>query len=125
MNDYKKWLEATAQYYGVTEEGILQRGKKNDLLCRARKTFYYLCFKDGLDLYRLSEALGRPRTNVIKNMHYTNNRDVQAERDIRAYVGDTTLDGLVDYWLGNKSSKARGIVLPCLIAQKQHYYENE
>lgn len=119
--NYKKWLTATAQYYGVTEESILRRGGKNP----ARKTFYYLCYKDGINLYRLSEALGKERTSVLGNMYYTETRDKEAEREIRTHVGANTIEHVIDYWLARPESKSKEIVLTSLIAQKQHYYENQ
>ena len=125
MDNYKKWLTATAQYYGIPENKIIGKGKGNASISSARSTFYYLCFRDGINLYRLSEMLGKDRSGVIKSCYNTKYRNVEVEKEIKACVEANTIDNVIDHWLVRQESKVKEIVLTSLIAQKQHFYENE
>ena len=119
MNYYKKWLEASALYFGVKEEDILRKGSRTPLINKARKTFYYLCFRDGINLYQLGLDLGRHRTSITSTMYNTNNRDIPAEKAIIAERNNNCIDDVIEYWMDRKDSKSKEIVLTSLIAQKQ------
>lgn len=86
LSTYKFWLKKVSEYYGIPESKIIGRSQ-SDIVCTARRTFYYLCFKDHIDLYELSQALGKNRTTIMSTLsraeHY---RDKNAERIIHAQV---------------------------------------
>ena len=125
--NHEKWLEATAHYFDISPDEIINGKNRSHIVSRARKSFYYLCFRDGIDLYRLSQQLGKHRTTIINCMYNTQNRDVESEHAIRNLVENRTLDSVIGYWLGQYQSKSKDIVLTSLIAQKQRVnleYEN-
>lgn len=68
VTNYKKWLRLVSLHYDIPEEILISKGKKNRYVQIAKQTFYYLCFKDGIDLYHLSTRLGHHRTTALSNI---------------------------------------------------------
>ena len=66
--DYKKWLEAVCSYYDLSEEIIISRIKGSEYISDARRMFYWLCLNDNIDVYRLSELLGKHRSTIMSTM---------------------------------------------------------
>jgi len=69
VSRYKIWLRAVCKEYNLTQKELMdpKPGPYSIVNC-ARHTFYWLCFRDRIDLYRLSEHLGKHRTTVISSM---------------------------------------------------------
>lgn len=81
-NIYGKWLNKTAEFYEVEPRDIISASRIPQV-CIARQTFYWLCSRDGINLSRLSVALGKNRTTVVSNMNKSSHlRDVTAEKII-------------------------------------------
>lgn len=65
---HKKWLKEVAKYYEVTESEIINGSRKPDAVV-ARQTFYWLCWRDGIDSSKLSVHLGKDRSTVTSIMN--------------------------------------------------------
>lgn len=118
MEQHKKWLKATAKYFDTSEEDILDGyNKRNKVVVKARITFYYLCFKAGIDLYRLSETIGKHRVTVAAAVNRIHNRDVNAEREIIALESTRIRDNTIEAWMDR--GEEGEIIATALIAKKQ------
>lgn len=67
ISNHKIWLKAVCDYFDVTEDEIIT-SRKHGYVGEARSIFYWLCFKDKIDLYRLSETLGKERTSILSSV---------------------------------------------------------
>lgn len=70
VSKHTKWLKKAAEYWSVTTDDILSR-RKDSYLIYARHTYYWLCLKDNIDLYKLSKHLGKHRTTIINSLRLT------------------------------------------------------
>jgi hypothetical protein len=84
LDRYEYWLSRTSMYFGVEENEITKRGGSTKFfIAEARQTFYWLCWRDKIDLYRLSEHLGKHRTTVVTTMNKSfKRRNKEAEENI-------------------------------------------
>jgi len=90
---HRQWLDAVCYYYEVTEEQVLKASKHTLYAGHAKNAFYWLCFKDKIDLYRLSEYLGKHRTTIVSTMKKGRKPDQDTINKIFTYVkagGDET-----------------------------------
>ena len=79
---YKIWLKESARYYEVSEKEIINGCKKPDVVV-ARQTFYWLCWRDNINLPNLSRELGKDRTSICATMNQTwKRRDRDTENHI-------------------------------------------
>ncbi len=74
VSRYKIWLREVSREFDVPQKTILSSKSYTAYVVCARKTFYWLCFKDKIDLYRLSERLGKDRTTVVGSLKNTRDR---------------------------------------------------
>lgn len=75
MRDWKYWLRAVANYYKISQKDLLS-GKS-----RAKSTFYWIIFREGLDLVQTSIALGKSKTTVVKYISSTAGKENNRYRD--------------------------------------------
>lgn len=68
VSGYKTWLKEVAKYYEVSEIEITSSCRKPEVVI-ARQTFYWLCWKDGINLPELSRRLGKDRSTVGATMN--------------------------------------------------------
>lgn len=68
VNNYKFWLEEVCREYSVEKEAIIDKRSPSRYDSMARKVFYALCCRDGIDLYKLSITLGKHRSAAIHNL---------------------------------------------------------
>lgn len=82
LSRYKIWLKQTAKHYKVTESEIVRGCRKPEVIT-ARQTFYWLCWRDRINLTRLSTRLGKDRTTVMATMNQGwKNRERNVENKI-------------------------------------------
>lgn len=67
-SSYKIWLKEAAKHYEVNQAEITGGCRKPDVVI-ARQTFYWLCWRDGINLAKLSTHLGKDRTTVSAIMN--------------------------------------------------------
>lgn len=65
---YWEQILDASMYWKVSTDEILNTRIHKDHVVKARQTFYWLCFKQGLDIYRLSVNLGRHRSTILNSM---------------------------------------------------------
>lgn len=82
VSRHKLWLRRTARFFEVPQGRIVKGSYKDIPTCKARQTFYWLCFRDRIDLYQLSKALGKDRTSIICSLKRSQNRDKWSEEEI-------------------------------------------
>lgn len=68
IEDHKLWLTEVANHYGVSEENIINGDKEMNSIV-ARQTFYWLCWRDKINVARLSEHIGKHRTTIACTMN--------------------------------------------------------
>ena len=79
---YKIWLEESAKYFKVKEDDIINGFTKKEII-KARHTFYWLCWKDNINLPDLSRLLGKHRSTIAATMNNAyQHRDNNAENKI-------------------------------------------
>lgn len=70
LERHEVWLKEVALHYGVHEGDITARRKGCALpeVAVARQTFYWLCWRDRINLPRLSVHLGKHRSLIGSSM---------------------------------------------------------
>lgn len=80
LERYKIWLQEVSVHYDVKKEDIITRVQKPEVVV-ARQTFYWLCWKDKINLYQLAIHLGKDRTTVVATMNQgSHNREKDTEK---------------------------------------------
>ena len=62
VKQYKHWVRLVALHFSMPFEDLINTKIRTDEHARARAVFYGLCIRNGIDLYRLAEHLGKYRT---------------------------------------------------------------
>jgi hypothetical protein len=78
MNSWKYWLQVASKYYGISSKELLKAGRSN---LRAKSTFYWLLFKDGIDLYKTSVAIGKRRNTIAQFINTSVTKEPNRYRD--------------------------------------------
>lgn len=86
LSKYKRWLEFTAKEYEIKEEEIISKWKRTDYTREAQHSFYALCYKDKIDIYQLSIALGKHRSSVWQVLKQSKIRNIEIENKIWNYA---------------------------------------
>lgn len=68
---YKIWLREVSREFDIPQNKLLYSREINTYMVSAKQTFYCLCIRDKIDLYRLSEKLGKNRTTVVSSLKKT------------------------------------------------------
>lgn len=82
LSRYKIWLKEAAKHYEVSESAIVSGSRIPDVVI-ARQTFYWLCWRDSINLPSLSRHLGKDRSTVGATMNQSwKNRERNIENQI-------------------------------------------
>lgn len=72
ITNHTKWLESSADYWKISTDQLLSCRKSfNNYVIHARLTYYWLCIKDGIDIYELSKFHGKHRTTLLCTLNNT------------------------------------------------------
>lgn len=80
LKRYKIWLGEVCKHFEVSEEEVVAKQCLKPDVVSARHTFYWLCWKDRINLYRLSEHLGKNRSTIsatISRAMHLRNKNVE------------------------------------------------
>ncbi len=82
LEKYKVWLTECSKYFQVSEEHIINGFTRKDVV-GARHTFYWLCWRDNINLPNLSRLLGKHRSTIASTMNNSyQHRDRRVEDSI-------------------------------------------
>lgn len=80
LGRYNTWLQEVSEHYDIEKSVIISRCHKPNSVT-ARQTFYWLCWRDKINLYALSLHIGKSRTTVISTMNQgMKNREQNIEK---------------------------------------------
>ena len=75
--DWRYWLKQTAKYYKITQKEVYN----GDTSSRAKSTFYWLIFKAGIDLYKVSVSIGKGKSTIATYINNNVKRETDRFRD--------------------------------------------
>jgi len=76
--NWRYWLREVAKYYNITQKEVLLPSKVNS---RAKSTFYWILFKEAIDLYTTSVQIGKDRTTIVKFIKNSGVKEFNKYRD--------------------------------------------
>lgn len=83
IEKYKVWLRLVAKEFKVSQMTLISKERTSaKLVCSARQAFYWLCFRDNINIYKLSTELGKHRTTICRAMKRNVYRSVDKEKKI-------------------------------------------